>query len=242
MILRVYVPDDPTDARGGVPLPTIKPRGAGPHGRTLRPCREQGPDDEILDLLDEYGPPTDTPPPPQPVFIRPLDTAGLYPNPDNAYVATVVRHTPGEVVVVRGRAPSFPDTRAGESPASAAQLRYWSLCTNEYRTPYPVTDCAADHETALDASGAYTVVISTPADRPANADAEHGVTWLDWGSTAVNGLLLLRHMLPAADFTQSAHAVPPGQLAVLHMGANAPVGRYCATTTFETGGTTACGL
>jgi hypothetical protein len=119
-------------------------------------------------------------------------------------------------------------------------VRYWSLCTNEYRKPYPVSFCVIDRDVVLDDEGRYTFVISTPEDRPANATADDGVTWLEWGSTEVNNLLLMRHMLASPDFPESAINLEPGTLASAGMGAYAPVGAYCDRVTFEENGPLAC--
>ena len=45
---------------------------------------------------------------------------------------------------MRGKAPTFPDTRAGQPVTGNEQVRYWSMCTNEYRKPYPVSFCKRD--------------------------------------------------------------------------------------------------
>ena len=242
VIQRIYVPDDAGDVRGGVPLPSMVVRNADGSTVAVPPCSTQRPDPGLVDLISLFGPPTDQPAQDPPAMTRPAAVGGLYANPDNVYVAGVIDHQPGRVVVVRGRAPSFPDTAAGEPVTTPTQLRYWSMCTNEYRKPYPVTDCATDAETVLDANGDYTYVISTPADRPATATAANGVTWLDWGSTAVDGVLILRHMLADPGFAESASGVAPGAPASSSMGVYAPVARYCASTTFDAGGVAACGF
>ena len=177
------------------------------------------------------------------MFIRPANGGGnLYPNPDNVYVATIVGYQPGRVVVVRGRAPTFPDTRAGQPVTGDEQVRYWSLCTNEYRKPNPVSSCLHDDEVPVDDNGDYTFVVSTPGDRPSNATEANGVAWLDWGSTDVNGLLLLRNMLASPSFPESATNLKPGSLASSTMGKYAPKAVYCDKATFEQGGASACGL
>lgn len=240
VILRVYVPDDASDPTGGVGLPSITIRNPDGSAVPIAPCPTQAPDAGIVDLINLFGPATDQPPLDPPTFIRPAQLGGLFANPDNAYVAAVVRHQPGRVVVVRVPSPTFPDTRAGDPPSQPSQLRYWSLCSNEYRKPYPVSACVADHEAVLDGAGVATFVVSTPSDRPANATAADGVTWLDWGSTAVDGLLILRHMLPDPSFPESALGVPPGSPAAATMGAFAPTATTCTTAQFEAGGVGAC--
>ena len=242
LIYRAYVPDDPADPAGGVGLPRITVVRTDGTEVLLPTCPAPGANTDLVNVVNAFGPATDVAPKNPPVFARPTDVAGLYANPDNGYVAAVAEHAPGEVVVVQGSAPITPDTEGGASPAEAGQqLRYWSLCTNEYRKPYPVTDCAYDSQVPLDA-GTYTVVVSTAADRPANTTPADGVLWLDWGSTAQNMLLILRHMLPAPGFTENVFAVAPGADASTAMGVYAPVAATCTTAEFESGGPAACGL
>lgn len=241
VIYRVYLPDDPRDAKGGVALPTLRAVGSGGAVRTLAPCATSGSNPDAVRIVDANGPATDRPAPAQPLFLRPAaGSARLFPNPDNVYLATIVKYTPGQIVVIRGKAPSFPDTAKGEPVTGKEQVRYWSVCTDEYRKPYPVTDCVADEHVPLDADGNYTIVVSTAAERPPNATTENGVAWLDWGPTTVDGLILVRNMLPAPGFTRSALDVPAGALASATMGPYAPAGRYCAAGDFAAGGAGAC--
>jgi hypothetical protein len=242
IFLRVYVPDNPLDQTGGVPLPSLSVRDVDGTVTPVSTCSAPSPDTSLVDLVNLFGPPTDVPPSDPPVFKRPATVAGIYPNRDNAYLASIAAYQPGKVIVVRGKSPTTPDTQAGQSPATPSQLRYWSFCTNEYRKPYPVSFCAIDHEAPLDASGYYTIVVSTPAERPTNATAADGVTWVDWGSTSTNLLMAFRHMLPAPSFNETVRNVAPGQLASEVMGAYTPVAVTCPVATFESGGAAACGL
>ncbi len=243
VFMRVYVPDNPLDQAGGVPLPDMKVVDAS-GATTWAPstCTVQQPDGGLIDLVNAFGPPTDVPPSDPPVFKRPATVAGIYPNRDNAYLASIAAYQPGKVIVVRGKAPTSPDTQMGQSPATPSQLRYWSFCTNEYRKPYPVSFCAVDHEAPIDGSGYYTIVVSTPAEQPTNATLANGITWVDWGSTSTNLLMAFRHMLPALTFPETVKNLAPGQLASDIMGVYTPVAVTCPIATFEAGGATACGL
>jgi len=233
VIYRVYLGNG--DATGGVGLPQMSVKRTDGSVVPLPTCGNPGTDANLVNLVNTFGPATDVPASHPPVFKRPTTLSGLYVNPDNGYVAAVAAHTAGQVLVVRGTAPTVPNTGVGESPATATQLRYWSLCTNEYRKPYPVTDCVNDTAVPVAGDGTYTIVVSTPEDRPANATAADGVAWLDWGSTAQDILLLMRHMLPADDFTQSVFDVAPGQTATA-MGPFQPVATVCTTAAFESAG------
>lgn len=235
VIYRVYLGNG--DATGGVGLPQMSVKRTDGSVVPLPTCGNPGTDANLVNLVNTFGPATDMPASTPPVFKRPTTVSGLYVNPDNGYVAAVAAHTPGQVLVVRGSAPTVPDTGSGGSPASATQLRYWSLCTNEYRKPYPVTDCVNDTAVPLAGDGTYTIVVSTPEDRPANATTADGVAWLNWGSTSQDILLLMRNMLPAADFHQSVFDVPAGQAATA-MGPYQPLTTECSTAAFESA---ACG-
>ena len=247
VMMRVYVPTNPLPAGGGEqafgsPLPEMTVLTAGGVATPIATCPIQAADPEAAKLVSLFGPPTNESPSNPVAFKRPISTSSLYPNPDNTYLSSLLRYQAGTVLVVRGKAPTTPNTQAGESAATPSQLRYWSLCTNEYIKPYPVTDCVFDAEVPVDGSGYYTIVVSTPADRPANATQANGVAWLDWGSRSVDLLLLFRNMLPATSFTQSAFSVSPGQLATTTMGEYAPLEATCTTATFESGGSAGCGL
>ena len=242
VILRVYVPNTPGDLAGGVALPALSVRSATGTVTPIAQCATASADTSVVGLINAFGPATDIPATDPPVFKRPLSVGGLYANSDNAYVAAIAAYQPGKVVVIRGKAPTTPDTMNGESAASPTDLRYWSICSNEYRKPYPVTSCGYDQQFPLDANGEYTLVVSTPGERPANALTSNGVFWLDWGSTAVDMVMIARHMLPAATFAESVQALAPGQPASPQMGAYAPVAATCTVATFEAGGAAACGL
>ncbi len=241
LIYRMYVPTQPKDPAGGAQLPAVTLVRANGTKTAYATCTKQGKAPNGEAIVRKNGPATDRPAPAEPVFIRPESNGNnLYPNPDNVYVATITHYEPGRLVVVRGHAPTFPDTRGGAVISGQEQVRYWSMCTNEYRKPYPVSACVADQSVKLDANGDYAFVVSTRVERPANATATNGVTWIEWGSTKVDMLLLLRNMLANPDFSQSAIKLAPGALATSTMGQYAPRGTYCPVATFAQGGVTAC--
>jgi hypothetical protein len=246
VLYRVYVPDG-TDPTGDVGLPEVSVRRTDGTTVAVPTCSSPTADPALADLIGLAGPATDQPAQHPPTFQRPAALGGLYANPDNAYVAAVAGHVDDRVLVISGTAPSVPDTEGGDSPAVPSDLRFWSVCTNEYRKPYPVSECLHDTEVPLDTDGRYTIVVSTADDRPSNATAAEGVAWLDWGSTAQDMLLILRNMLPASDFHRSTFDVAPGSPAGPAMGEFAPVASECTTAAFEAAPTdpasaAACGL
>lgn len=239
LIYRVYLPDDPGDEKAGVPLPVLTVRD-GDSSQTLSPCENPGSSWLAESVIRLFGPRATEKVRRQPDFIRPKSAEGFFPNRDTKYLAALTRWQPGRLVVVRGKAPTTPDTRKGEAVTGSYQLCYWSMCTNGYRLPWPVHACVADADVVRDADGDYTMVISTEEDRPANATAANGITWLDWGRTEGTGVLILRHMLPAVTFRQAVQYVKPGESGGRVMGPYAPVSRYCDRATFESKGAKGC--
>jgi hypothetical protein len=138
------------------------------------------------------------------------DGPGFFSSRDIAYVFTGTSRGFGEILVLRGLAPTFADTRSGAATMpSGQQLRYWSFCQYEPATQR-VIDCRSDDRVAVDSTGAYTVVVSNSDQRPANARSECGVTWLPWGPQT-QGLLIYRHMLADPGFQHAIQRIPqPG--------------------------------
>jgi hypothetical protein len=101
-------------------------------------------------------------------------------------------------------------------------------------------DCVRDDHVPLDSQGDYTIVVSTAANRPANATAACGVAWLPAGPLPQT-VLILRNMLPAPGFSAAVqHAAPGTERAT--MGPYYPVGRYYASVAdFERRGCPASG-
>jgi hypothetical protein len=254
VVLRVYVPVDAADHGGGVGLPALALEEADGTLRTLAACtpeEEQTWTEAIRQMVLTNIVAADRLPLPPSADAAPAwvesPVPGLAPNPDNRYLMTPVVWDPGRIVVIRGQAPTFPDTNAGESVTLPEQLRFWSFCTgsNDVTPPegYPTTACIADFEIPVGPDGSYTVVVSQPEDRPANATEENGVAWLQGADPTLPDLLLLRHMLPSDDYyDQSVWAVPELTVGAAQavMGPYYPDAVYCDKAVFEAGGADAC--
>jgi hypothetical protein len=155
------------------------------------------------------------------------DGPGFLSNRDIAYVYAPTSRGFGELLVLRGRAPTFADTRSGPAVMpSGQQLRYWSFCQYEPATQR-VIDCRSDDRVVVGPDGRYTIVVSTPENRPASARPECGVTWLAWGPQT-QGLLIYRHMLPDPTFAQAIQNVPEPGAEAATMGDYYPSGEYLA--------------
>jgi hypothetical protein len=121
------------------------------------------------------------------------DGPGFFSNRDIAYVFTGTSRGYGEVLSLRGRAPTLQ------------QLRYWSFCQYEPASQR-VIDCRRDSRVKVGPRGYYRIVISTAESRPRNARAACGVTWMPWGPQP-QGLLIYRHMLASPSFRHAIQRV-----------------------------------
>lgn len=148
---------------------------------------------------------------------------GFLSNPDNAYVYAPISRAWGQVLVLRGKAPTFPHTRDWEPRMQRGQLRYWSLCQNEPQSQRFIA-CLADDQTVLNRHRRYTTVISTAAQRPANARPACGVNWIPWGPSS-RGVLILRNMLPVPTFERAIQFATYGHERET-MGGYLPTGHY----------------
>jgi hypothetical protein len=163
-----------------------------------------------------------------------VPSGGFYENPDNKYVTTTFSRGIGQVLAFRAKAPTYPSTRDGQpfmgtslgDAWATGQVRYWSFCTNAQTTAYYA--CKQDDQVPLDANGEYTIVVSTAAGRPRNANEACGVAWVAAGPFP-QSLLIMRNMLPAASFAQAIQNAQPGTEQQT-MGAYYPRGKYYATT------------
>jgi hypothetical protein len=99
------------------------------------------------------------------------------------------------------------------------------MCTNNLLTAYYA--CVNDDAVPVDATGRYTVMISTAAARPKNAVPECGIAWLPSGALPQT-VVVLRNMLPSPDFEHSVQRAEPGRERQV-MGAYYPEARYLDT-------------
>jgi hypothetical protein len=156
---------------------------------------------------------------------------GFLSNRDNDYAVGLGDRAHGPVLVLHGRAPTTPRTRDGRTTMEGGQLRYWSLCTNDRPTTRFI-DCLLDEDALLDHDGFYTVVVSAPADRPANANEGCGVRWLAWGINPET-MVILRHMLPDPGFASALQRVAkPADLTAV-LGDYLPTGMHMTQAEFE---------
>lgn len=168
--------------------------------------------------------------------ITAADTGGGFlSNVDNAYVTTMASRDKGDLYIVRARAPTWAREPV-DAPLGDAQLRYWSICSNEFVTQRFVA-CLADYEVSLDSDGWFTIVVSDPDQQPDNATPGNGMNWLPWGGTYPESVLIYRHMLPSPHFAEAIQNVPYGTPVADVMDEYAPQAIYCDRTTIEAAAT-----
>ena len=190
-------------------------------------------------------------------FARPSPDLGLLPNTDSGYIAAVLAPPGGDqVLVIRGRgARSAHGEHPSPWPQPDEDLRYWSLCVNLDNAqrslvanvlPDGTTDygCRDDDETLLDASGYYTYVVATEAQRAA-VEQIPGVTFVPWSATRPHAthLIFLRNMLANSHFGPAVQNVAADQdpaTAQAAMGEYYPRDAICPLATVEADGAGAC--
>lgn len=245
LVYRVYVPTDTSDPTGGAPYPQVTL--ATSEGTPLvedAACSVTPPsfgstlwetfaESSLPDGLINYTP-ADATNPPQ--WSRAFGSR--LGNQQNAYLTTDISSSYGQLVVFHAHAPTFPNTVEGVPVYARRQLRYWSFCTYDPEGEVLV-GCEPDYLSAI-RGGQYTFVVSNTANRPANATAANGVTWVPLGAQPA-AQIVFRNMLPAANFPYAAESITSAtQSAKSIMGPYYPEALYCSTATFEAGGWKAC--
>lgn len=167
-------------------------------------------------------------------------TNSVFPNSASAYVSALLQPDPKKVVLVRALAPRTPALNPpGTQPqpwqSPRYQLRYFSLCNNIYRKPWPVVinklpsgaldyGCRADNDTKLDRHGRYTYVVAAESQRKLVsrwADTTFVPTSIK--SAKDREVLILRNMLSSTRFKKSALNAPQNNSAA---GAASAMGPY----------------
>ena len=265
IIYRVYVADNGRDPAGGVGLPEVSMRMPDGSVLDQPLVCESRADTGANQAAEAFHAGTDGPDSPNPSSEDPIrweaffnyfqafsypagatpagggravlpreKLGGFLSNVDNAYTLATANRGIGPVVVLEGRAPTTPRTLDGRRVMEGGQVRYWSLCENEFASQR-VIDCVFDEQVHTRADGRFTVVMSEPSERPANARPECGVNWIAWG-VQPDSLLILRHMLPSVDFAQAIQRVSELGTERDVIGDYLPVGRHSTRAEFEARG------
>ena len=172
-------------------------------------------------------------------------------DPSTQYLLTFLSRKFGPVYVMRGKMPTSPDTFSGGDghglkTMPEAETQYWSLVSCEAAPSGRIVDGVADMQIPLDKDGNYTIVVSRPEDRPANATLGNGVAWVEWSprgegvDSPLNrpdfGMLMLRIMANNPSWPQSPDKVTKPGMEEAVMGPYLPKGEYTDKATFEASG------
>jgi hypothetical protein len=168
-------------------------------------------------------------------------------NADFPYLISYDSRHYGDVVAVRFKSPTFPDTVRGVSVVGHFDVRYWSMCTfsaveeGGIRTYGCLPDFMARHTN----HGYIYVVASDAAHRPAHAMSNRrDVYWLPFGPSSENNIFY-RMGIPAPWWQHSPMLI---RQAANHQAAEArrvmgdfyPDAVYCSPATIQHRGISAC--
>jgi hypothetical protein len=164
-------------------------------------------------------------------------------DPTTVYMLNFIAQAFGPVYVFRAKMPAFPGTYAGTKTMPGGQVQYWSVTTVGAGPSGELWDGLSDFQVPLDDDGYYTIVVSRPEDRPANATGDNGIAWMDFGpgegmeddprNRTDVCLMIMRFMACADDWEHSpTKAVTPGTEAAI-MGPYYPRGYYTTRQQFE---------
>lgn len=168
-------------------------------------------------------------------FEAPSDTLA---NADVQYLSTVYSRRFGDVFVVRAKALSAPNTRAGEPHSTPDRdVRLTTFCTYNIWNGSAI-ECLLDSDLEIDDEGYYTLVISDEANRPANLDASDA-TAIDWGPF-LDGQLSWRFVFREDPKVAAiAEAVRGGEIPD-ELRPHVPRATPCDRATFEASGWRGC--
>ncbi len=258
LVYRVYLPAGGDLSRVELPTMTLEQGG---QSEVLAPCTTfnspgSAPQSAPSPAATATPTPSPTARPGQLQFFE--QTVGsLAPNVDTSYLlAYLTPPEPGDVVVIRGRAPTHATgDHPSVWPAANEDVRYWSMCialatgvvpTVMNLAPSGGTDagCRADDQAKLDAAGEYAFVLGTEAQR-ATIEGVADTTFLPFSAAqpATTHLLMLRDMLVNPTFAYSPARVtqssdPAATEAV--MGPYYPRAAVCPLSTLVAAGVAGC--
>jgi hypothetical protein len=264
LVYRVYLPAGGDASRVDLPGLTVE---QGAQSTKLAPCtafassmagqRSPSPGQTPVPTPTATASPTGSSQPVGPLQFFTATFETLAPNADTSYLlAYLVPPGPGDVVVIRAKAPTHASgDHPSPWPAADTDVRYWSLCTGLATGVLPTvmnlapsggTDdgCRADDQVKLDAADDYAFVLGTEAQRAA-IEGVADATFLPFSAAqpATTHLLLLRDMLVNPDFASSPGRVtqandPAATEAV--MGDYYPRATVCPLSTLVEAGVSGC--
>lgn len=182
------------------------------------------------------------------VNYPPNNDGGFANNPDTRYMAMPYSFGFGEVVVVQGKMPTHPKTLNGDVDLPEdPQVQYFSISTAAAPNCGEGWDTVCDEQIPLNEKGEYTVIVSWPWNRPANATLKNGICWLDpkageghfIGARNWIGIIFIRYQNSSSKWKNSPLNIPmpsihnPIPEDPIVMGPYYPFGNYMSKADFE---------
>ncbi|MEP5568832.1 MAG: hypothetical protein ABJN62_13415 [Halioglobus sp.] len=243
-LLRLYHVDEGNVASaGGVPLPAVSIYNArGELEQSFPACdmfakgndaivsKRRFPALPVIDHRAQATPQWST----SSNFDAPSDTLA---NADVQYLSTVYSSRFGDLMVVRGKYLSAPDTRNGESPALPKQVRLYNLCNYNFWNGSAI-NCLLDNQLQRGEDDYYTLVIASKQLRPANIETQNA-TWMDWGPY-LDGQLSFRFVYRENPLVKAIAAGLRGETIAPELTPYVPRAVHCQKSVFEKGGWRAC--
>ncbi len=159
-------------------------------------------------------------------------------NADVQYLATRYSSLFGNLLVVRGKYLSAPNTRGGESPAAPGhQVRLYNICTYNFWNGGAI-QCILENVLPKDSDDFYTLVVSNQENRPSNLAAQKA-QWIDWGPY-LDGQLTYRFVYRDNEIVQAIAAAARDEKIDPQLQPYVPKATVCNKETFEQGGWEAC--
>jgi hypothetical protein len=153
---------------------------------------------------------------------------------DILYLVSPYTRRLGEVFVCRAKKLSTPRTPEEPVWTPGHDIRGFTVTTYNFWAGI-CEDAKVDHELALDDEGWFTLVVSNREDRPANATADNGVSWMDWGHY-LDGQLTFRMLLRTDPLlVKLAEAVETGSASPA-IAPYVPRAAHCSKEAFEARG------
>jgi hypothetical protein len=153
----------------------------------------------------------------------PTASTGIGYNEHNGFMFAKTDRRFGELLLVRGRAPSY--TSQLGAPLRP-QVRYWSVCHAGFSTQRVYT-CLADRDTPLDDEGYYTVVFAGDGVKPEGTLPGAGFSFIPWGPEDL-AAVTVRELLADPGYAESTVTVPPLTNPALHKGEYMPLATFCS--------------
>ncbi|WP_093054206.1 hypothetical protein [Salipaludibacillus aurantiacus] len=142
-------------------------------------------------------------------------------------ISNRIDRDPGKLLLIRWKAPTFPDTYHNIGIAGNEDMQYWSM---NFITPIGLLGLStiSDYQTIIDKKGYVNLVISFGAQRPSGVTPENGFTWVDASQLPLVPLFLIyRNNQISQNFPYTAEDVPKNKIVTPQdMGKYYPCGEY----------------